>query len=170
MLRRMATGMNPVHSTPSWLVIGYGNSLRRDDGAGLLLAASVAADMAAAGVPVRLVQVQQLAPELAEEIAAPHVGGVIFVDTTPARAADDTLGITRLDEGDAATTQSSSHHVGPALLLRMAAQLFGHAPAAWLVTVPGWDFDHGEALSPSTRAQLARAAAVWPHVRRQADL
>ena len=60
--------------------------------------------------------------------------------------------------------------VSPALLLRMAAQLFGHAPAAWLVTVPGWDFDHGEALSPSTRAQLARAAAVWPHVRRQADL
>ena len=87
MLRRMATGMNPVHSTPSWLVIGYGNSLRRDDGAGLLLAASVAADMAAAGEPVRLVQVQQLAPELAEEIAAPHVGGVIFVDTTPAHAA-----------------------------------------------------------------------------------
>ncbi|MEZ4556762.1 MAG: hydrogenase maturation protease [Caldilineaceae bacterium] len=166
----MAADLNRVASTSSWLVIGYGNSLRRDDGAGLLLAASVAADMAAAGVPVRLVQVQQLAPELAEEIAAPHVGGVIFVDTTPARAADDTLQITPLGEEDAATAQSSSHHVGPGLLLRMAAQLFGHAPAAWLVTVPGWDFDHGEALSPSTRAQLARAAAVWPHVRRQADL
>ncbi|MEZ4583881.1 MAG: hydrogenase maturation protease [Caldilineaceae bacterium] len=152
------------------MVIGYGNSLRRDDGAGLLLAAAIVADMAAAGVPVRLVQVQQLAPELAEEIAAPHVGGVIFVDTIPARTAADTLQITPLGEEDAATAQSSSHHVGPGLLLRMAAQLFGHAPAAWLVTVPGWDFDHGEALSPSTRAQLARAAAVWPHVRRQADL
>ena len=170
MLPGMAADLNRVHSTPSWLVIGYGNSLRRDDGAGLLLAASVAADMAAAGVPVRLVQVQQLAPELAEEIAAPHVGGVIFVDTIPARTAADTLQITPLGEEDAATAQSSSHHVGPALLLRMAAQLFGHAPAAWLVTVPGWDFGHGEELSPSTRAQLARAAAVWPHVRRQADL
>ena len=169
MLRRMATGMNPVHSTPSWLVIGYGNSLRRDDGAGLLLAASVAADMAAAGVPVRLVQVQQLAPELAEEIAAPHVGGVIFVDTTPAHTADATLRIMRLADGDAAAGQSSSHHVGPALLLQMAAQLFGHLPAAWLVTVPGWDFDHGEELSPRTRAQLARAAEVWSQVRRQAD-
>lgn len=150
-----------------WLVIGYGNSLRRDDGAGLLLAAAMAEAMAAAGLVVRLVQTQQLLPELAEELAAPDTGGVIFVDTTPADAspgdaADDCVRVQRLTHADPG--QSSSHHVAPALLLEIAAQLYGRCAPGWLVTISGWDFDHGEQLSPETQRCLDEAGEVWRRI------
>lgn len=166
-----------MSSSSGWLVIGYGNSLRRDDGAGLLLAAAMAEEMAAAGFVVRLVQTQQLVPELAEELAAPDTGGVIFVDTTPADTfsadaspgdsspgddVDDCVRVERVTRADPG--RSSSHHVAPALLLEMAAQLYGRCPPGWLVTIPGWDFDHGEQLSAETRHCLDEAVGVWRRI------
>ncbi|MGF1587982.1 MAG: hydrogenase maturation protease [Pleurocapsa sp.] len=58
-----------------YLVIGYGNTLRSDDGAGQ----SAANQIAAWGLPnVRSLAVHQLTPELAEDIA--NADTVIFVD------------------------------------------------------------------------------------------
>ena len=54
------------------LVIGYGNELRRDDGLGPRVAASLA------GPGVRALAVRQLTPELAEEVATARL--VVFVD------------------------------------------------------------------------------------------
>ncbi len=59
------------------LVIGYGNDLRCDDGAGRAVADRIEA-MALPGVEVR--SVQQLAPELALDIACAET--VVFVDAS----------------------------------------------------------------------------------------
>ena len=51
------------------LIIGIGNSLRRDDGAGLVLARGLAETWQTAGHRVQLIETHQLVPELAEPIA-----------------------------------------------------------------------------------------------------
>ena len=61
------------------LLIAYGNPLRQDDGAGLRLAEQMAGRWQAMGASLRHVVVQQLAPELAVEIAAPEVAAVVQV-------------------------------------------------------------------------------------------
>ena len=47
------------------LVVGIGNTLRRDDGAGCFFAEALAAELVRAGVDVTLELHHQLAPELA---------------------------------------------------------------------------------------------------------
>lgn len=146
---------------PCVLVIGYGNSLRRDDGAGLFLAASLAERWLAAGLPVRHLALQQLVPELAEEIADPAVAAVLFVDA----AAHDhpSVALTRVAADPA--SPSVGHHLQPAVLLLYAEHLFGRCPPAWLLTVPGRDFAMGEGLSAAVQASiddvLRRAGEIW---------
>lgn len=140
------------------LLIAYGNPLRQDDGAGLRLAEQMAGRWQATGTPVRQVTVQQLAPEVALEIAAPGVTAVVFVDTRLAAASDAVVEITPLAPPDAATP-SVGHHFQPDVLLAYAALLLDARPAppAWLVTVPGVSFDHGEGLSQPASAAIRAA-------------
>lgn len=135
------------------LLIGYGNVLRRDDGAGVALARAVAGG---AGDGVRLVEVPQLFPELAEELAAPGLTGVIFCDARPAAAPEGEP--VRLDRISPACGGSSlGHHGAPEEILAIAGALYGAAPPAWIVTVAGYDFGHGEGFSGDVRDALAVA-------------
>jgi hydrogenase maturation protease len=127
------------------LLIGYGNTLRGDDGLGPHTVAAVAA-LALPGVRTRIVQ--QLLPELAAELA--EVRCAIFVDARLAPA-DDTLQVTTIGPGPAAAVMA--HTGDPRNLLALAQTLYGRAPEAWLVTVPGRDFDLGERLSDVGTAQ-----------------
>ena len=63
------------------LIIGYGNSLRGDDGAGLLLAEGLEEAWQARQVEVERLAVHQLTPELTLEISREEVTSVVFVDT-----------------------------------------------------------------------------------------
>ena len=49
-----------------WLVIGYGNELRGDDGAGIMVARRIAENPPPG---VRSIVARQLTPELADELA-----------------------------------------------------------------------------------------------------
>ncbi|ADI85472.1 hydrogenase maturation protease [Geobacter sulfurreducens] len=144
------------------LLIGYGNRLRRDDGAGAVLPAMVVGGSLPGSV--RAVEAHQLLPEMAEEIAAPEVTGVIFFDACPAAGGMSSVAALPLtassDEG------ALGHHLAPELLLAYAGKLYGRTPPAWLVTVPGEDFGYGEGFSDRARANLAEAehvarALVW---------
>ena len=130
------------------LVIGYGNELRGDDAAGPAAARRVEA-LQLAGV--RVLVLQQLAPELAEDIAAARA--VIFVDAyeTSEAATVETLQI------KAAASQVRTHASNPQALLALAESLFGHRPPAWLVTIPATDFGFTESLSPLAEAGMAAA-------------
>ena len=129
------------------LVIGYGNTLRGDDGIG----PAVAAEVAALGLPgVRVVVAHQLTPELAADLA--DVRLAVFVDAAvggPPVTAD------RLDP--AAAPGAMTHAADPRGLLALCALAYGRCPEAWLVTAAGADFDLRDGLSATGRAN-ARAA------------
>lgn len=147
------------------LILACGNPLRGDDGAGLALASALDAFLHAAGCGTRLRCVQQLAPELALDIARETVAAVLFVD---ARAAIDSsastlrIAIEPIDLTDVAP--SFTHHVGPRTLLLYARELYHRAPPAWLITIPGTAFDHGTEFSPVVRTLLADVDSVGDQV------
>lgn len=138
------------------LIIAFGNDLREDDGAGLILAEAMERAWRAQGAPVRRIAVQQLAPELALEVAAPDVEAVVLVDARLATCHDDTE-VVALSTAPAAAPVIG-HHVRPAVLQAYAAMMReGPLPPFWLVTVPGVAFGYGRGLSPSAQQAISDA-------------
>ena len=121
------------------LVIGCGNTHRRDDGVGPKVAVAVEA--------LHLPGVLTMAcPRLTAELADPlaHAGAAIFVDA----AVDDPrhLGIHRLDPSGSLMPETEASD--PSTLLALARDAFGRAPEAWMLTVPAEELGCGESLSP----------------------
>jgi hydrogenase maturation protease len=120
------------------LLIGYGNTLRRDDGVG----PKVAETVAAMGLPrVQTLACPLLTPELAEPVSRANV--VLFVDA----AADAPREVQLRKLVPAASSQVIAHAASPATVLALARDVFGHAPEAWLLTVPVEDLGIGEGFS-----------------------
>jgi hydrogenase maturation protease len=156
------------------LLLACGNDLRRDDGAGLILAGRLETLLIARGQAVERIAVQQWTPELAAEIARADVQTVVFVDTRvdSPRAAEGDQTMKVDSQGwevqvkpvlsEAGATASLGHHLGAATLLAYARLLLAgrDLPPAWLVTAPGADFAHGEGLSDDAIASLDRALAT----------
>ncbi|HXF65046.1 MAG TPA: hydrogenase maturation protease [Caldilineaceae bacterium] len=140
------------------LLIGYGNSLRRDDGGGVAMAQRLAHYCwCSRGLPVRLLTVTQLGPELAADLAAEDIIAAVFVDSA-ARDGPGPVQVERITSS--ALSPSLGHQLAPAALLVYAELLYGRCPRAWLVTVPGTDYSHGEGFSPRVEQLLTHTAAV----------
>jgi hydrogenase maturation protease len=130
------------------LVIGYGNPLRGDDGIGQQVAEAVALW----NLPqVRSIAAHQLTPELAEELS--RVDCAIFVD---ACIDSETFQITPLLPNPDAGSQLG-HYTDPRSLLALAEILYGKAPQAWLVAIPGVNFELGVSLSTTAREGVEQA-------------
>lgn len=152
-----------------FLIVGIGNSLRRDDGAGLLLADALAEAWASAGHAVRVVKTHQLMPEIALEIVgevldgpAHHpASGVLFVDAAVDRDAPTLEPVHAAGEN----APAGGHTLGPRTVLLYAQALDARLCPAWLLTIPAVDLSHGEGLSPVTHTHLetlrAGAAQLW---------
>ena len=141
-----------VASHATRLIIGYGNDLRSDDGAGIRAATMIAArDLAA-----RVIACQQLTPELVDDIAA--AAQVVFIDAYAADERGARLRIERIGNGDMSRAQG--HRGDPAALLDLARRLNGRAPEAWVVGIPAYCFDAGEAISRAT-AQRIDEVVAW---------
>ncbi len=134
------------------LVIGYGNPLRRDDGAGWRVA-----DLVAARRPdVAVRQLHQLVPEVAQWLSEVE-GVVVLVDTAVSTLnPPEPPGTIQCQEVLPEPLQPSafSHHVSTALLLGMAHGLYGRAPRVFLVTIVGGDFGYGEGVSTAVENAL----------------
>jgi hydrogenase maturation protease len=134
------------------LVIGYGNTLRRDDGVGVCAAELLRADPRFAEVDV--LAVHQLTPELALDIGAASL--VVFVDADvsaePGAVHLQPLGSAL--EAAEAEPGASSHHVGTAELLALAGELTGAVPEAVAIVIGVADLQLGEGLSPAVEAAL----------------
>ena len=133
------------------LVIGCGNPLFGDDAVGPMVAEAIG-DLAQPGVFSRAVH--ELTPELAADLAATDVA--IFVDASLQGEAVTCTPVAPRSNAHAGL----DHALTPAGLLALAQLAFGHAPPAWLVLVPGQDFELGHALSASARRGLAQALAL----------
>lgn len=148
-------------ATMQILVIGYGNAYRRDDGAGLALAERLVTYWQSQGINASLHTGTQLVPEMAEEIANLGKDAVVFVDSAE-QSVVASLQVAPLQlamQSDSASP-SLGHHVDAATLLVYTAILYGCYPNAWLVTIPGSDFAHGEGFSKQTEQWLSRVPAV----------
>jgi hydrogenase maturation protease len=140
---------NDQSSTPSGLlVIGYGNTLRQDDQAGPLVAERIEA-LALPGVLA--MACAQLSPEHAEPVARART--VVFVDAQAAPARE--LAVTPVLPGE--SSQVTTHAAEPRTLLALARDVFGHAPPAWLLTIPAERFEFGTDLSPLTQQGIEAA-------------
>ena len=143
------------------LILGYGNTLRRDDGAGAIAARLLAADarLAREGVEVR--EAYQLLPEMALDLA--EVSLVVFVDAD-ATGLPGSIELHVIDPGAAMRSDAdargepgaSSHHVAGGEIVALAATLGGHAPEAVAVGIGVADLGMGEGLSPAVEAALPR--------------
>jgi len=122
------------------LIVGYGNTLRGDDGFGVIAAQRLAQMLR--GVDV--IDAHQLLPEMAHTIS--QYDYVFFVDAAAA-GVPGTFAYSRLEpvvEDEAAF----SHNVTPARLLLAARTLYGHQPEAELCMVAAASFEFSEELTP----------------------
>ena len=121
------------------LVIGYGNTLRSDDGVGPRVAEAVEVLELA---HVRTLECGLLTPELADPIS--RAGTVIFVDA----ALDAPREVTWRSLIPSESSQIMTHAADPRTLLALARDVFGHVPDAWWLTIPVLNLGIGDALSP----------------------
>lgn len=140
------------------LVMACGNRLRRDDGAGLLLAEKLERLFLGRRLKVRRIAVQQLTPELAEIIACAEVSEVVFVDARFIATGGDKHKIEVQQLYVGIVSPSLGHHMDPAALMLYTCHLYNKKPHAWKISVPGSDFGHGEGLSGAARQAISEAA------------
>jgi hydrogenase maturation protease len=122
------------------LIVGYGNTLRGDDGIGPRVALDVRERLT---VPVDVRVEHQLSPELAEDLAAVDV--VVFLDACPASYAS--VVTVRQIEPAPFCRDAVAHTAGPAQLLGLTQAVYGCAPEAYVVALPAHDFGLHAGLS-----------------------
>jgi hydrogenase maturation protease len=130
------------------LVIGYGNTLRGDDGVGPRVAEAVGR----LGLPgVRVLVCPLLTPELADPIS--RVEKVIFVDA--AVDAPKEVQWRELKPGE--SSQIMAHAADPRTMLALARDVFDRVPQAWWLTIPAVDLGFSEDFSPGVQRDFAVA-------------
>lgn len=128
----------------SYLIIGYGNTIRGDDGAGYQIAEAVAQWNFN---HVRSLAVHQLTPDLAEAIAQAKT--VIFVDAV---ATLSEVKIEQLRPNSA--TSFTGHYADPRSMLALTCALYKSIPTAYQILIPAVNFSFGETLSPLTQKNV----------------
>jgi hydrogenase maturation protease len=158
----------PVASEVEFLVIGYGNTLRGDDGVGPRVAEAVG-ELHLPGVHTLICPL--LTPELAEPISRAET--VIFVDAElvagytlevagseaanvqPSTCNLEPIRWRKLEPNE--SSQLMAHAADPRTMLALARDVFGRAPEAWWLTIPAVVLGFGEELSPAVQRGFAEA-------------
>lgn len=144
----------PKNLQPEMLVIGYGNSLRGDDGLGIIAANEISTWNLAA---VQCVCLHQLTPELAPVLA--QVPFALFLDAQASQVGDFAR-MQKLSSNFSPTQGFSGHRLQPETLLQLAKQAYGDSPQSWLITIPGFDFELGEQISSEGQSGLKNALTL----------
>lgn len=148
--------MNPM-GTPRPLIIGYGNTLREDDGIGWRAAELLQQKLRPGAADI--VQCHQLVPELAAEVEAASV--VIFLDA----AVDQEPGAVLVAPVEKQEFSPWSHRLSAGQVLQFA----NNAPPAYLIRGgalrTGW---RGGLTVPGEQAAARMAEAVIRLLREQA--
>ena len=130
------------------LVIGYGNTLRGDDGVGPRVAETIE-ELLLPGVQTLVCQ--QLSPEHADPVS--QADRVIFVDAS----VEEPRAVQARELTPGKTTQLMAHAADPSTLLALASEVFGHAPQAWCLTIPAIRMEFSEELSPEAQQGMIEA-------------
>jgi hydrogenase maturation protease len=138
---------------PHTLIIGYGNPLRGDDGAGYI-AAELLRDRVH-DPEIEILSEQQLLPEMMEPVS--RAAHVIFIDASVSGRVGK---VNRIPLHPAPACSRFTHHSTPETLLAGAQAFYGHTPEATLYTIPGRFFEHGQELTPSVRRAVNELVAA----------
>ncbi|MEY2978831.1 MAG: hydrogenase maturation protease [Prochlorotrichaceae cyanobacterium] len=154
-----------MNSLPLRLVIGYGNTIRQDDGIGYRLAERLTDQPPTLSFcRFKAIAVHQLTPDLVAEVT--EATEVIFVDMVPAdqmaKLIDNAIStpsvqLQRLRPGQQSTL---GHMSNPQSILQLSDRLFGKAPQGYWLLIPGEWCDLGEELSPLAQAGFTQALAI----------
>jgi hydrogenase maturation protease len=133
------------------LVIGIGNTLRTDDGAGV-----VAAQKIGERCPdVDVMCVQELLPEDAEEIA--RHDAVVFLDASVATDRVRTMPV-----GDPRSNVPMTHFMTPGTVLDLAKLVYQASPAqAVMIELPVKNVELGEVLTPEAEQAVAESIVLF---------
>ncbi|MCX7019761.1 MAG: hydrogenase maturation protease [Candidatus Sumerlaeota bacterium] len=144
------------------LVIGYGNPLRGDDGAGweAIRRLRVLYTGCTPDAP-EFITCQQLTPEIAE--LASRASLLIFIDASCA-GAPGTIKIKRVEPAEPSSDNPFTHHVSPAGVLELARLLYGRAPAAWIASIAAESMEIGERLTGQVKKRLDTLVARVSHL------
>lgn len=130
------------------VVVGYGNTLRSDDGIGPRAAERVARLVGSSGTLVLVRQV--LTPDLAGVING--FDRSVFID---ASAVEPPGSISeRWIWPPSAALPAMVHSLEVADLLALCQKVYGYAPETVLISVGGHSFELGDALSPEIKRTL----------------
>jgi hydrogenase maturation protease len=133
------------------LILGCGNTLRKDDGLGVYAALALASLTLPDDVDIRTYQ--QLSPELSPLLA--QMDHAIFIDAALASNGEKPGMINKSVQRPRTSLPGSiTHHFDPETLLALAETLYGHAPRATLFSVTAASFDLEEGLSPEVTMAL----------------
>ncbi len=142
------------------LVVGVGNVLRGDDGAGVAVAEACRARLEALGAKV--LEVHQLLPELTLELAGARRVVIVDADLALSPGAVEVRPIGPPGAAALPSLQPGplSHGIDPAELLAAASSWYAAEPEAVLVGLGVAALDPGGELSPPVRTALPGAVAA----------
>lgn len=129
------------------LILGYGNSLRSDDGVGPRAAAALQSELSSPDLLV--IAARQLTPEMAEAVA--RSSQVLFLDCSHTGDGGE-IRCEKIGRDPDYWPGTLSHDLLPAALLELARRYFQAEPEAWLLTMTGANFDLGEHFSAVVEA------------------
>ncbi len=140
---------------PRMLIIGYGNTLRGDDGFGRVAAETLRQTIR--DPEIEILAVHQLTPELMEPIS--RAERVLFLDAR----AEGEPGELRFERvtAEAESAGRFTHFSTPGGLLAGALALYGTAAQATLASAAGVDFGVGEGLSAAVELALGELTSRW---------
>jgi len=134
------------------LLIGCGNTLRSDDGAGVRAAEELSRALPEADLVLR----HGLQLELAGTIA--QYDDVFFIDASGTGEREVQASAVVPEKN---VLNTGAHTCSPGALLALCRSLYGRAPThTTLVTVPGTTFEFGEELSAFSRQKVAECVAL----------
>lgn len=139
------------------LVIGIGNSSRRDDGLGWKFLECLPADDR-----VHIEYRFQLQVEDADFISEYET--IVFVDATHHHLTEG-FAFAPCDPLSSASS-FSTHRVEPSAVLWLCRELYGHVPQAYVLAIEGVSWGLQDGLSPEAESNLARGLSFfeeWQH-------
>ncbi|MEW6234606.1 MAG: hydrogenase maturation protease [Candidatus Omnitrophota bacterium] len=138
------------------LIIGYGNPLRGDDGAGWAAAERLQSCKTKNSLEILICP--QLFPEQAEPVSQADLA--IFLDASCDAAPGSWkcqksfAGETPALPGGGMYAAAFTHSVSPGELLGLARELYGHCPEAYLYTMGGESFETANRLTPAVQSAI----------------
>ncbi len=147
------------NNTKTKLIIAYGNPYRNDDGVGHYIADKIQKWADEEKIDeITIITAYQLDIDMTEDISLSE--SVFFLDAHITEYSPEIV----INKIEAKKTNGFTTHVfTPSDLIALVNQLYNKNPPGTLISVPGYNFDMGEELTPETKKKADRAIDKLKH-------